>query len=84
MTRSEILATILRLGRKIFDEEELSFDEATLFDDIDEWDSLNHVHMVVGMEKAFGIQFDLGELKRLVRVSDLIDIVERKRRRAGF
>ena len=81
MTRPEILGTIVELGRKTFDEDELSFDERTLFDDIDEWDSLNHVHMVVGMERAFGIRFDLGELKRLVRVSDLVDIIERKRQR---
>jgi acyl carrier protein len=82
MTRVDILTTLVQLARKTFDEDELVFSESTAFEAIEEWDSLNHMHMVVAMEKAFSIRFDLGELKRLVRVSDLVDIVERKRKTA--
>jgi acyl carrier protein len=78
VTRPEILVTLVRLARKTFDEDDLDFSERTTFEEIDAWDSLNHMHMVVAMEKAFSIRFDLGELKRLVHVSDLVDIIEQK------
>jgi acyl carrier protein len=80
MTRPEILATLVKLAQKTFDEDDLTFSEKTSFEEIDEWDSLNHMHMVVAMEKAFSLRFDLGELKRLVHVSDLVDIIERKQK----
>jgi acyl carrier protein len=79
MTRTDILRTLLALARKTFDEDDLAFDESTAFEDIDDWDSMNHVHMVVAMEKAFSVRFGIGELQRVVRVADLIDIIERAR-----
>lgn len=78
MTRPEILLTLVKLAQKTFDEDDLAFSEGTPFEEIDDWDSLNHMHMVVAMEKAFALRFDLGELKRLVHVSDLVDIIEQK------
>ena len=77
LTRAEILTRLIALGRDIFDEEDLSFEEATRFEDVKEWDSLNHVRMVVAMERAFKIRFSLGALQLVKRVSDLIDIIVR-------
>ena len=79
LSRSQILETLLALARKTFDEDELSFDADTLFEDLEAWDSFNHIHMVVAMEKAFAVRFSVGELQRLTRVADLIDIIERHR-----
>jgi acyl carrier protein len=83
MTRSEILDTLVSLGREVFDEPELRFGEQTDFEKIEAWDSMSHVHMVVGMERAFSIRFGIGDLQRLARVADLIDVIERLRARAG-
>jgi acyl carrier protein len=79
LSRAQILETLIVLARKTFDEDELSFAEDTLFEDLDAWDSFNHIHMVVAMEKAFQIRFGIGELQQLTRVADLIDIIERHR-----
>jgi len=79
MTRSEIVQVLVKLARKVFDDEELEFSESTLFDDIDAWDSMNHVHMVVAMERRFGVRFGIGDLRRVVRVADLVDVIERQR-----
>jgi len=75
MSRPEILKTLVELARDIFDEEELCFDESTPFAQIDAWDSMNHVRMVVAMERAFKVRFNIGELQRVERVSDLVDII---------
>jgi len=77
MTRGELLNSLLEISRDVLDEEDLSFTEATPFEKIEEWDSLNHIHMVVRMEKVFGIRFDASELQSVVKVGDLLDIVAR-------
>ena len=79
MTRAEILTRLIDLGRNVFDEEDFSFAEATDFKDVKAWDSLNHMRMVVAMERAFKVRFSIGDLQRVTRVSDLIDIIERLR-----
>lgn len=75
MLRSDLLPTLLEIARDVTDEDDLSFDETTPFDLIKEWDSLNHVHMVVRMEKEFGIRFDTSRLQDMTKVQDLLDII---------
>lgn len=75
MTREELLPTLLEIARDVLDEDELEFDGETLFDDIKEWDSLNHIHMVVRMEKTFGIRFEAAQLQRVKKVQELLDII---------
>jgi acyl carrier protein len=83
MVHPEIMHKVLLLARNVFEEDELAFDERTPFEQIEEWDSANHVHMVVAMEKAFGIRFELAELQRLSVVGDLAAVIARKRMQAG-
>ncbi|MBK9577587.1 MAG: acyl carrier protein [Fibrobacterota bacterium] len=75
MLRSDLLPTLLDLARDVTDKDELFFDESTPFDLIKEWDSLNHVHMIVRMEKDFGVRFDTSRLQQMTKVQDLLDII---------
>ena len=75
MTRDQILPQLLEIARQVLDEDELVFTAETLFEDIDEWDSLNHIHMVVRMEKKFEIRFDTSRLQSIEKVQDLLDII---------
>lgn len=75
MLRSEMLPTLLEIARDVTDKDELVFDASTPFEQIKEWDSLNHVHMVVRMEKEFGIRFDTSKLQKIVKVQDLLDLI---------
>jgi acyl carrier protein len=78
MNKEKILETILAISHDVFDDEDVDFTLDTLFKDIPEWDSLNHMHMVVKMEKAFGIRFQQAELQGLVRISDIVGIIAGK------
>ena len=78
MDRVEILRVLRNTARTVLDEPDLILEEHTPFDQIEEWDSANHLHMVVAMEKAFRIRFANAELQRLVHVSQLVDIIERR------
>jgi acyl carrier protein len=76
MTREKLLPTLLDIARDVTGEDDLEFTAQTPFEDIEEWDSLNHVHMVVGMEDTFGIRFnDPSRLQAVVKVQDLLDII---------
>ena len=76
MIRSELLPNLLGIARRVTGEEELDFTLDTPFEAIEEWDSLNHLPMRVGIEKAFGIRFiDPASLQGIVNVRDLLDII---------
>ncbi len=75
MERKDLLPKLLEIARDVLDDDELEFDGDTSFKDIEEWDSLSHIHMVVRMEKVFGIRFSTSQLQNLVKVQDLLDVI---------
>lgn len=78
MTEMGILEKLELIFRDIFDEEDLSIRTDTTAEDIEDWDSLAHINLVVAIEKEFNVKFALGELQGLQNVGDMIDLINRK------
>lgn len=78
MTEVEVIAKLEQVFRDIFDEEELIINNETTAEDIEDWDSLAHINLVVSIEKEFDVKFALGELQALQNVGDMVDLVIRK------
>ena len=78
MTREEIFIGVRDIFRDIFDEDDLVIEDATTSDDIEEWDSLNHINLVSAIEKEFSIRFALGELSTLRDVGAMVDLMVEK------
>ncbi len=78
MSREEIFLKVQEIFRDIFDEDDLEIQESTSSDDIEDWDSLNHINLVSAIEKEFNIRFALGELQSLKDVGAMIDLMEKK------
>jgi acyl carrier protein len=78
MNREEIFAKVQDIFRDIFDDESLIINDATNADDIDEWDSLNHINLVNAIEKEYSIKFALGELELLKDVGAMVDMMIKK------
>ena len=57
--------------RRIFDDEELELSDDTVAADVDGWDSLNHVKLVVAIEQAFGVKFSNREIGGWENVGDV-------------
>ena len=55
MDRKIIMEKIQDIFRDVFDDEELVVEDSTSSDDIEEWDSLSHIQLVVAVEKTFGL-----------------------------
>ena len=62
----------------VFDDEELRITSSTNSEDIEEWDSLNHINLVLNIEKNFNIRFKIGEIQALKNVGELIELLEEK------
>ncbi len=78
MNRDEIFTGVQDIFRDIFDEDDLVITDATSSDDIEDWDSLNHINLVSAIEKEFKIRFALGELQTLKDVGAMIDLMVKK------
>ncbi len=78
MTREEIFNSVQVIFRDIFDEDDLIISDSTNADEIEEWDSLNHINLVCAIELEFKIKFALGELVTLKDVGAMIDLMIEK------
>ncbi len=78
MERNDILARVQEVFRDELELDDLVLNEETTADDVEEWDSLSHIQLVVAIEKAFGIKFTSREILSWDNVGDLIDSIEKK------
>jgi acyl carrier protein len=78
MTRDEVLSNVQDIFRDIFDEKDLIIENGTTSNDIEGWDSLNHIGIISAAEKEFRIKFALGELSTLKDVGSMIDLIIEK------
>ena len=75
---NQILARVEAIFRDIFDNEALVVSRATSAVDIEEWDSLNNINLIVAIEKEFKIKFILAELVALKNVGEMIELITEK------
>lgn len=78
MNRSEILDTLTTIMRDVFDEEDLVATEETTAEDVADWDSANHVRLIIAIEGELGIRFETDEITAPDTVGELIDLIEAK------
>lgn len=78
MTHEEILNKVTLIFRDVFDDDTLVITDSTNSSDIEDWDSLEHISLVVSMENEFGLKFDLKEVNKLANVGEMVDLIASK------
>jgi len=78
MTRNDVHGNVQEIFRDIFDKEDLVINDSTTSNDIQGWDSLNHIGIISAAEKEFKIKFALGELSTLNNVGSMLDLIIEK------
>lgn len=76
MERTEIFKKLDEIFNDVLDpDDEITLNENSCADDIDEWDSLSHIQLVVAIEKEFGIKFTSKEIMSWQKVGDMVDSI---------
>jgi len=78
MDREKIIAKVQEIFKDILDEEEIELKDNTTANDVDNWDSLTHILLVVAIEKAFKIKFTSKEILSWKNVGEMIDSIQAK------
>ena len=73
MDKKEILVKVQEIFRDVLDNEDIELTFETVANDIDEWDSLTHIQLIVAIEKYFGIKFSAKDILEWNTVGDMID-----------
>ena len=76
MDRDEIFRDLNEVFRDVFDDESITVDEDTTADDVDGWDSLEHINLIAAVEQEFGVKFTMGQIVSMKNVGEMVDIIE--------
>lgn len=75
MTREEAYKNLNEVFQDVFDDETITVNDATTADDIEDWDSLEHINLVVAVENKFGVHFNMGQVNKMKNVGEMVDII---------
>ena len=75
MNKEQLLKELNEIFIDIFEDDSILLKDTTTTDDVETWDSLNHVQMITAVEKRYKIRFDLNELLNLKNVGDLCNAI---------
>ena len=64
--------------RDVFDDDEIVITKDTTADDIESWDSLTHVQLIVAGEREFSVKFYTVEVLNLKNVGEFIELIDKK------
>ena len=78
MEKNQILEEVQEIFREVLDNEEIVLAGETTADNIDEWDSLTHIQLIVAIEKHFKIKFTSKEILSWQNVGEMIDCIAAK------
>ncbi len=74
----DTLERVTPIFHQVFEDDSIVIKRDTTADDVDAWDSLSHINLVIAIEMAFNIRFALGELQALKNVGEMCDLIDKK------
>ena len=75
MTKEKIYEGLNEVFQEVFDDESIVVKPETTADDIEDWDSLEHINLVVAIENCFNIKFNMNEVTTMKNVGEMVDII---------
>jgi acyl carrier protein len=78
MSREEGAARLTEIMRNVFDVDDLQYSDSLTADDVEGWDSLNHVLFLVTVENEFGFRFTSSEIDSFKNLGEVLDVIVRR------
>lgn len=79
MDYASIKAEITEIFEDVMDVDDVTLDDTTTADDIEEWDSLSHVRLIIAIERHYGIKFSNAEIEGLKKFGDIVTLIQHKK-----
>ena len=74
----EIYERLNEVFRDVFYDNSIEVNEDTTADDIEDWDSLNHITLIDAVESEFGVRFTMGEVSGMKNVGEMAQIIKER------
>jgi acyl carrier protein len=78
MQDSQIYEKLTTTFHDIFDDKDIQIGPETSASDIENWDSFNHINLVLAIQSSFGIKFSSSELESMENVGEIVTLIQRK------
>lgn len=78
MDESKIYSRLQEVFESVFDDDSIHVKPALSARDVDGWDSLTHIRLLLTVEKAFNVKFSTTEIGKLENVGDLVRLIKEK------
>lgn len=75
MTREEVFERLNKVFREVFDDDSIIVQDSTTSDDIEDWDSFEHINLVVAVENEFSFKIPMGKVVTMKNVGEMADII---------
>lgn len=75
MTREEVYERLTGVFREVFDDDSIEINDETTAEDIDDWDSFEHINLVVAVENEFSFKIPMGKVVTMKNVGEMVDII---------
>lgn len=75
MSREEIYVRLNKVFRDFFDDDTLLVNDETTADDIEDWDSFEHINLMVAVEEEFSMKIPMGKIVTMKNVGEMVDII---------
>lgn len=75
MTREEVFERLNAVFREVLDDETIELHEETVADDVDGWDSFEHINLVVAVEDEFDFKIPMGKVVTMKNVGEMVDVI---------
>ena len=75
MTREDVYGRLQKVFREVFDDEEVVVGEKTTAEDIEDWDSFEHINLMVAVEEELSFRVPMGRVSEMKNVGEMVDII---------
>ena len=75
MTREEAYSRLTMIFQEVFDDDTIQLQDETTADDIDGWDSFEHINLVVAVQDEFSFKIPMSKVVTMKNVGEMVDII---------
>lgn len=75
MSREEVMTQLNEIFIEIFDDDSIVLTDETTSEDIEYWDSLEQINIILSCEKKWNIKFGVNEVKKMKNVGEMVDLI---------